>query len=61
MTILIFIAIVLPVELWLSVQMIINGKNNYAIVGELFFSIVLADGLEKIRLPWQQALTVVVL
>ena len=34
MTILIFVAIVLPVEFWLSVQMIIKGKNNYASVGE---------------------------
>lgn len=33
MTILIFVAMVLPVELWLSVQMIIKGKNNYASVG----------------------------
>ena len=61
MTILIFVAIVLPVELWLSVQMIIKGKNNYASVGELFFSIVLADGLTKLQLSWQQILAVVIL
>lgn len=61
MTILIFVAMVLPVELWLSVQMIIKGKNNYASVGELFFSIVLADELTKLQLSWQQILAVVIL
>lgn len=61
MTILIFIAIVLPVELWLSVQMIINVKNNYAIVGELFFSVVLAEGLTKAHLPLKQVLVAVIL